>query len=148
MCLLGPHTRLPATISMYNTMVSEETQQQQKRYTSNEIRAPSPLPMLAQRRWLPLCMTIPASWLWVQIMCSMLIPNTNKKTRCYPMFIAGQLSAALSEHHATLARIHSKQYRSFRRSPSVLLPCNPRRTLEGFSWGCMVIVLKGSFQRT
>ena len=33
----------------------------------------------------------------------------------------------------------------FRRNPSVLLQCNPRTTLAGFSWGCMVIVLKGSF---
>ena len=29
-----------------------------------------------------------------------------------------------------------------------LLPCNPRRTLAGFSRGCMVIVLKVSFYRT
>ena len=41
--------------------------------------------------------------------------------------------------------VHSKQYWFFRRNPSVLIPCNPRRTLAGFSWGCMVIVLKGSF---
>ena len=40
---------------------------------------------------------------------------------------------------------HSEQYWFFRRSPWVLLPCNPKRTLGGFSWGCMVIVLKGSF---
>ena len=41
--------------------------------------------------------------------------------------------------------IHSKQYRFIRRNPSVLSPRNLRRTLAGFSWGCMVIVLKGSF---
>ena len=34
---------------------------------------------------------------------------------------------------------------SFKKSPSVLLPCNPWRTLVGFSRGSMVIVLKGSF---
>ena len=44
-----------------------------------------------------------------------------------------------------LVYIHSKQYRFFRRSHSVLLPCNPRRTLAGFSRCCMVIVLKGYF---
>ena len=44
--------------------------------------------------------------------------------------------------------IHSKQYRFFKKKPSVLLPCNPWRTLQGFSRGCMVIVLKGSFLRT
>ena len=37
---------------------------------------------------------------------------------------------------------HSKQYRFCKKNPSVLLPRNPRRR---FSWGCMVIVLKGSF---
>ena len=41
--------------------------------------------------------------------------------------------------------INTKQYRFFEKKPSVLLPCNPRRTLQGFPWGCMVIVLKGSF---
>ena len=44
--------------------------------------------------------------------------------------------------------LHSKQNRFFRRNPSVLLTCSPRRTLAGFSWGCMLIVLKGSFWRT
>ena len=42
-----------------------------------------------------------------------------------------------------LACIHSKQYRFFNKNLSVLLPCNPKRTLQGFSWGCMVIVLHG-----
>ena len=41
-----------------------------------------------------------------------------------------------------------EEYRLFRRNPSVLLPCNPRRTLAEFSWGCMVIVLKCSFEIT
>ena len=41
--------------------------------------------------------------------------------------------------------IHSKQYRFNKRNPSVQSPCNPRKTLAGFTWGCMVIVLKGSF---
>ena len=33
--------------------------------------------------------------------------------------------------------LHSKQYGFFRRHPSVLIPCNPWRTLAGFSRGCM-----------
>ena len=41
--------------------------------------------------------------------------------------------------------LNSKQYRFFKKNPLVQSPCNPRRTLAGFSWGCMVIVLKGSF---
>ena len=41
--------------------------------------------------------------------------------------------------------VYSKQYWFFRRNPSVLIPINPRRTLAGFSWGCMVLVLKGSY---
>ena len=41
--------------------------------------------------------------------------------------------------------VHSKQYRFFRKNLSALLPCNPRRTLQRFSWGCMVLVRKGSF---
>ena len=36
-------------------------------------------------------------------------------------------------------------YRFFKKNPPVLLPCSPRRALQGFSWGCMVIVLNGSF---
>ena len=44
--------------------------------------------------------------------------------------------------------LHSKQYSFFKKNLSVLLPCNPRRTLQGFFWGCMVIVLKGSLYRT
>ena len=43
---------------------------------------------------------------------------------------------------------HSKQYRFFRSNPSVLSPCNPRRALQGFSLGFMVIVLKGYFYIT
>ena len=40
--------------------------------------------------------------------------------------------------------MHSKQYRLFKKNPFVQSPCNPRKRL---SWGCMVIVLKGSFWR-
>ena len=46
---------------------------------------------------------------------------------------------------AVAAYIHSKQYKFFTRNPSVILSCNPRRTLAGFSWGCMVILLAVSF---
>ena len=31
---------------------------------------------------------------------------------------------------------------SLKKKPLAQSPCNPRRTLQGFSWGCMVIVLK------
>ena len=41
--------------------------------------------------------------------------------------------------------VHFKQYRFFINNLPLLLPCNPRRTLAGFSWGCMVIVMEGSF---
>ena len=41
--------------------------------------------------------------------------------------------------------LHSKQYMFFAKNPSVQSLCNPRRILQGFSWGCIVIVLKGSF---
>ena len=47
--------------------------------------------------------------------------------------------------HMNRFSLHCKQYWFFRRNPSVLLPCHPRRTFAGFSWGYMVIVLKGSF---
>ena len=50
------------------------------------------------------------------------------------------------ENYHVLVNQYSKQYRFFGRNPSVLFPCNPRRTLAGFFWGCMVIVLKGSFK--
>ena len=43
---------------------------------------------------------------------------------------------------STLRRVHSKQYRFFKKNPSVLFPCNPRRILQGFSRGCMVIFSK------
>ena len=46
------------------------------------------------------------------------------------------------------AMVHSKQYRFLRRNPWVLLPGNPWRTPAGFSWSCMVIVLRVSFQIT
>ena len=39
----------------------------------------------------------------------------------------------------------SKQYRFFKKNHSVPSPCNPRKTLQGFSRGCMVIVLNASF---
>ena len=41
--------------------------------------------------------------------------------------------------------LHAKQYRFFKKNRPVQTLCNPRRTLQGFSWGCIVIVLKGSF---
>ena len=47
---------------------------------------------------------------------------------------------------AVIIEVHSKQDRFLRRIPSVPLPCNPRRTLTGLSWGCMVIVINGSFK--
>ena len=40
---------------------------------------------------------------------------------------------------------HSKQYRFFKTNLSVLLSCSSRRTLQMFSRGCMIVVLKGSF---
>ena len=55
---------------------------------------------------------------------------------------------SLPEEIPTFLVTHSKQYRFFSRNLSVLSPCNPRRTLAWFSWGCMVIVLKGSFWGT
>ena len=39
----------------------------------------------------------------------------------------------------------TKQYRFFKKNPSVQSPCNIKRTLQGISRGFMVIVLKGSF---
>ena len=45
----------------------------------------------------------------------------------------------------SMNNVHSKKYRFYKKNLSVLLSCNPRRTLAGFSWGCMIIVLKGSF---
>ena len=35
----------------------------------------------------------------------------------------------------------TKQYRFFKKNPSVLLPSKPRRNLQGLSWGFIVIVL-------
>ena len=55
-------------------------------------------------------------------------------------FLVKQIHQSMASERTT--RLHSKQYRFFRRKPSVLLPCDPRRTLAGFSGGRMVIVLR------
>ena len=52
---------------------------------------------------------------------------------------------AVNQCWLNIKSVHSKQYRLFKMNPSVLLPCNPRRTLQVFSRGCLVIVHKGSF---
>ena len=67
-------------------------------------------------------------------------PKKKIDTKVYAL-----LPAIHREKMMRRASIHSKQYRFFKKNPPVQSPRNPRRTLQGFSWGCMVIVLKGCF---
>ena len=65
------------------------------------------------------------------------------------LYIRANIRTCCKYHHGRFhCWLHSKQYSFFRGNPSVLLPCNPRRTLAGFSWGCMVIVLRVVFKET
>ena len=45
--------------------------------------------------------------------------------------------------HITIYTLNKISF--FKKNPSVLFSCNPRRTMRGFSRSCMVIVLKSSF---
>ena len=57
----------------------------------------------------------------------------------------GNFSQRWALREINIDTLHSEQYMFFKKKRSVLLPCKLRKTLQGFSWGCMVIVLKGSF---
>ena len=55
-------------------------------------------------------------------------------TLLFSCFKARLLMSPIQLHSLSL---HSKQYRFFIKNLSVLLPCNPRKTLQGFSWVCL-----------